>query len=107
MMLTALSLMLPLLAEGATEVHKCKDAKGVIVYTDQPCAKDAATPVRVAPASLSHTQREVIVLAYYGGYTQSEIAEHLDIPLGTVKSRTLTGMRRLHQQLSTDQQRAS
>jgi RNA polymerase sigma factor (sigma-70 family) len=70
-------------------------------------AKDAATPVRAALASLSRTQREVIVLAYYGGYTQSEIAEHLDIPLGTVRSRTLTGMRRLHQQLSTDQQRAS
>ena len=42
MMLTALSLMLPLIAQAATEVHKCKDAKGVIVYSDQPCAKDAS-----------------------------------------------------------------
>ena len=42
MILTTLSLMLPLIAEAAAEVHKCKDAKGVIIYTDQPCAKDTS-----------------------------------------------------------------
>ena len=42
MILTTLSLMFPLIAEAAGEVHKCKDAKGVIIYTDQPCAKDTA-----------------------------------------------------------------
>ena len=43
MILTALSLLFPVIAEGATEVHKCKDAKGTISYSDRPCAKDTAT----------------------------------------------------------------
>ena len=47
-------------------------------------------------------QREVLLLAYYGGYTQREIAEMTGLPLGTVKSRTLTAMRKLRDVLATD-----
>jgi RNA polymerase sigma-70 factor (ECF subfamily) len=47
-------------------------------------------------------QREVLLLAYYGGYTQREIAEMTGLPLGTVKSRTLTAMRKLRDVLGTD-----
>jgi RNA polymerase sigma-70 factor (ECF subfamily) len=46
-------------------------------------------------------QREVLLLAYYGGYTQREIAEMTGLPLGTVKSRTLTAMRKLRDVLGT------
>ena len=36
---------------------------------------------------LPTAQREAVVLSIYGGFTQREIAEMLDIPLGTIKSR--------------------
>lgn len=49
--------------------------------------------VRSALASLSHVQREALVLAYWGGYTQRQIAEHTGAPLGTVKTRMFAGMR--------------
>lgn len=54
---------------------------------------------RSALAALPDAQREVLALAYYGGLTQREIASRLDIPIGTVKSRTLTALLRLRDTL--------
>ena len=51
--------------------------------------------VRAALEALPAEQREVIELMYFGGLSQSKISERLGLPLGTVKSRTLLGMRRL------------
>jgi RNA polymerase sigma factor (sigma-70 family) len=58
-----------------------------------------AAKVRKVLGELSAAQREVIALAYYGGYTQREIAGLVGIPLGTVKTRMMTGMRRLAERL--------
>ena len=51
--------------------------------------------VRTALKTLPEPQREALVLAYFGGYTQREIAGLTGTPLGTVKTRMLMGMRRL------------
>jgi RNA polymerase sigma-70 factor (ECF subfamily) len=54
-----------------------------------------ADEVRTALAALPDAQRKVIELAYFGGYTQQDIARDFDIPLGTVKTRTSRGLQRL------------
>jgi RNA polymerase sigma-70 factor (ECF subfamily) len=61
-------------------------------------AQDSAK-VRSALEVLPNEQRAVIELMYFGGLTQSMIAERLSLPLGTVKSRTLLGMRRLRNEM--------
>jgi RNA polymerase sigma-70 factor (ECF subfamily) len=55
--------------------------------------------VAAAVAALPDPQREVIELAYYAGFSQSELADRLDQPVGTIKSRTRIGLARLSQLL--------
>lgn len=54
-----------------------------------------ADEVRIALNMLPEAQRNVIELAYFDGYTQTEIATALDLPLGTVKTRTSRGLHRM------------
>jgi len=52
-----------------------------------------------ALAALPDAQRESLELAYYGGYSQSELAEMLGVPIGTIKSRMFAGLARLRELL--------
>jgi RNA polymerase sigma factor (sigma-70 family) len=62
---------------------------------EQALASVRRDQVRAALADLPEPQRRALMLAYFGGYSQSEIAALTGIPLGTVKTRTLAALRRL------------
>ena len=59
--------------------------------------RSMAGDVRKGLGDLPQEQSEVLSLAYFGGFTQSEIAELLSVPLGTVKSRMRLGLERLRE----------
>ena len=81
--------------------------------TNQPVAHDetaeAATAtfeaqrVRHAMQSLTQVQREAIGLAYFGGYTHTEVATMLDLPIGTAKTRIRDGLIRMRDTLGVAQ----
>lgn len=57
--------------------------------------------VRQALLGLPEAQRRTIELAYFGGYTQSELAELMGVPLGTVKGRMRIGLQKMRRALSS------
>ena len=61
------------------------------VWAEVSASLDSVT-VREALVALSDVQREALELAYFGGFTQQEIAERTGTPLGTVKSRMRLGL---------------
>jgi RNA polymerase sigma factor (sigma-70 family) len=62
--------------------------------------------VQEALRRLPDPQREALELAYYGGFTQSELAERLGQPIGTIKSRMFSGLSTLRQLLGNDEETA-
>ena len=56
--------------------------------------------VQSALKQLPDQQREALELAYYGGFSQSELAERLGQPVGTIKSRMFSGLARLRELLA-------
>jgi RNA polymerase sigma-70 factor (ECF subfamily) len=67
--------------------------------TEAATASLEATRVRTALDHLTHKQREAIELAFLGGYTHTEVATLLDLPVGTAKTRIRDGLIRLRDAL--------
>jgi RNA polymerase sigma-70 factor (ECF subfamily) len=61
--------------------------------------RDEARTVRDAMDTLPSDQCQVIELAYFGGFTHTEIADILDAPVGTIKGRMRLGLKKLREQL--------
>jgi RNA polymerase sigma-70 factor (ECF subfamily) len=72
-------------------------AEGVV---NEAWLAERRTQIRTALGTLPSDQRQVLEMAYFQGFTQVKIAEELGIPLGTVKTRTLAAMRKLHRTLA-------
>ncbi|HZV75568.1 MAG TPA: sigma-70 family RNA polymerase sigma factor [Conexibacter sp.] len=81
--------------EGIEERFEAEERTDVEV-----ARREEALEVRGALDGLPQEQRRAIELAYYGGFTQSEIAEMLGVPIGTVKGRMRLGMEKMRGQLA-------
>ncbi len=77
------------------ERHTDGDGPGVAVERD--CEYQE---LRFALAILTPRQREAIELAFWGGCNYPQVADHLDTPLGTIKSRIRDGLTRLRAELT-------
>jgi RNA polymerase sigma-70 factor (ECF subfamily) len=64
--------------------------------------RDEAREIRAALGGLPADQSRVIELAYYGGFTHSEIAAMLETPVGTIKGRMRLGLQKMRSQLSSE-----
>jgi len=62
---------------------------------DEVLTSERRAEVRSVLQELPAAQREALLLAYFGGYTQREVAALVGVPLGTVKTRMAAGMRKM------------
>jgi RNA polymerase sigma-70 factor, ECF subfamily len=82
-------------AEGIEERHEARERTDV-----EAARREEARSVRTALESLPEEQCRVIELAYFGGFSHSQIADMLEMPVGTVKGRMRLGLEKLRNQLS-------
>jgi RNA polymerase sigma-70 factor (ECF subfamily) len=67
---------------------------------DEAMRRETATEIRGALGELPGEQSKVIELAYFGGFSQSEISRMLGVPLGTVKGRMRLGLEKIRGELA-------
>jgi RNA polymerase sigma-70 factor (ECF subfamily) len=84
--------------EGIEERFEARERTDV-----EAARREEAGTVRSALSSLPADQSQVIELAYFGGFTHTEIADMLDAPVGTVKGRMRLGLKKMRSQLGEGQ----
>jgi RNA polymerase sigma-70 factor, ECF subfamily len=84
--------------EGIEERFEARERTDV-----EAARREEAGSVRGALSSLPADQSQVIELAYFGGFTHTEIADMLDAPVGTVKGRMRLGLKKMRAQLGEGQ----
>ena len=84
-------------AEGIEERHEAAERTDIEV-----ARREEARSVRAAIDELPDQQGQVIQLAYFGGFTHTQIAEMLEMPIGTVKGRMRLGLDKLRRSLSQE-----
>ena len=84
--------------EGIEERFEARERTDV-----EAARREEAGTVRGALSSLPADQLQVIELAYFGGFTHTEIADMLDAPVGTVKGRMRLGLKKMKAQLGEGQ----
>jgi RNA polymerase sigma-70 factor (ECF subfamily) len=81
--------------DGVEERHEARERTDV-----EAARRDEARSVRSALDTLPEEQRRTVELAYFGGFSHSQIAELLGMPIGTVKGRMRLGLQKLRGQLA-------
>jgi RNA polymerase sigma-70 factor (ECF subfamily) len=84
--------------EGIEERFEARERTDV-----EAARREEAGTVRGALSSLPADQSQVIELAYFGGFTHTEIADMLDAPVGTIKGRMRLGLKKMRSQLGEGQ----
>jgi RNA polymerase sigma-70 factor, ECF subfamily len=84
--------------EGIEERFEARERTDV-----EAARREDAGAVRGALSSLPADQSQVIELAYFGGFTHTEIADMLDAPVGTIKGRMRLGLKKMRAQLGEGQ----
>jgi RNA polymerase sigma-70 factor, ECF subfamily len=84
--------------EGIEERFEARERTDV-----EAARREEAGTVRHALESLPADQSQVIELAYFGGFTHTEIADMLDAPVGTIKGRMRLGLKKMRAQLGEGQ----
>jgi len=82
-----------------TTYHSQNQAIDHDATADAAQASMEARRVRAAMQSLTEVQRQALELAYFGGYTHTEVAKILDLPVGTAKTRIRDGLIRLRDKM--------
>ena len=83
--------------EGIEERFEARERTDV-----EAARREEAATIRTAMDTLPAEQSQVIELAYFGGFTHTQIAEMLEVPVGTIKGRMRLGLEKLRRSLSQE-----